>query len=94
MYFSVLKIVAERHYFRTIVTRAWLLWRQLIDERHNEERYERIAVQFYYHTIQRRTLNAWKLVENLYLNIKINFYGFYLIIIVYSSLSLYEIYVS
>lgn len=57
------KIVAERHYIRTIIGRAWLSWRQLIDERHNEERAERIAVQFYYHTIERRVLNAWKLVR-------------------------------
>ncbi|UJR15741.1 hypothetical protein I4U23_002676 [Adineta vaga] len=54
-------IVAERHYFRTILVRAWLSWRQLIDEHHNEERFERIAIQFYYHTIERRVLNAWKL---------------------------------
>ncbi|CAM4809910.1 unnamed protein product [Rotaria magnacalcarata] len=54
-------IVAERHYFRTIITRAWLLWRQVIDERHNEERSERIAIQFYFHTIQRHALIAWKL---------------------------------
>ncbi|CAF2985544.1 unnamed protein product [Rotaria sp. Silwood2] len=52
-------IVAERHYFRTIIVQAWLLWRQLIDQRHNEERSERIAVQFYYHTIERHALNAW-----------------------------------
>jgi hypothetical protein len=63
--FLFLKIVAERHYFRTIIVRAWLSWRQLIDERHNEERSERIAIQFYYYTIERRTLNAWKLVKLL-----------------------------
>ncbi len=61
--FLLLKIVAERHYFRTIIVRAWLAWRQVIDERHNEERSERIAIQFYYHTIQRRVLHAWKLVR-------------------------------
>jgi hypothetical protein len=65
--FDLQKIVAERHYFRTIIVRAWLSWRQLIDERHNEERSERIAIQFYYHTIQRRVLNAWKLVNLFYL---------------------------
>ncbi|CAF1271767.1 unnamed protein product [Adineta steineri] len=54
-------IVAERHYFRTIIVRAWLAWRQLIDDSHNEERSERLAIQFYYHSIERRTLNAWKL---------------------------------
>jgi hypothetical protein len=58
-----LKIVAERHYFRTIIVRAWTSWRYLIDERHNEDRSERIAIQFYYHTIERRVLDAWKLVE-------------------------------
>jgi hypothetical protein len=61
--FLFLKIVAERHYFRTIIVRAWLAWRQLIDERHNEERSERIAIQYYYHTIERHALNAWKLVR-------------------------------
>ncbi|CAF1291492.1 unnamed protein product [Rotaria sordida] len=54
-------IVAERHYFRTIIVRSWLIWRQLIDQRHNEERFERIAIQFYYHTIERHVLNSWKL---------------------------------
>ena len=49
-----------------IMVRAWLLWRQLIDERQNEERTERIAIQFYYHTIERRALNAWKLVKSFF----------------------------
>ena len=62
--------MAERHYLRTITVRVWLSWRQLIDERHNEERSERIAIQFYYHTIQRRALNGWKLVKSLFLQIE------------------------
>lgn len=48
------------------MVRAWLFWRQLIDEHHNEERTERIAIQFYYHTIQRRALNAWKWVRSYF----------------------------
>lgn len=81
------KIVAERHYLRTIIGRAWLSWRQLIDERQNEERAERIAVQFYYHTIERRVLNAWKLVRLSFSPISNRTIS---IIVVSSSLSLYE----
>ena len=62
---SCIQIVAERHYIRSILVRAWLAWRQIIDDRHNEERSERIAVQFYYHNIERRVLHAWKLVRKL-----------------------------
>lgn len=39
------------------------MWRQIIDERHDEERAERIAIEFYYHSIERRVLNRWKLVR-------------------------------
>lgn len=60
---SLVQIVAERHFFRTILTRAWTSWRQLIDDKHQEERADRLAIQFYYHSLQRQVLNAWKIVR-------------------------------
>lgn len=62
-FFLFVKIVAERHFFRTILTRTFSLWRQLIEEKHHEERAERLAIEFYYQSLQRQVLTGWKLVR-------------------------------
>jgi hypothetical protein len=43
-------------------------WRQLIDQHHRMEHAEHVAMQFYYHTIERQTWHAWKLVDDFVAN--------------------------